>query len=187
MGIVIAVKALKLEYFDAFAQITGIVDSSLSLAVVTDVLIAGSLAYYLHTSRSGIKRTDKLVNQLLAYTINNGILTSAFDIVTLVFVTTEVNNLIFLAVFQVVGNLYTNSMMATLNSRKPHVATTTIDEVHFSSIRVAGGSHASSAMYTGHSHQQTNTRMDHIEDSSSRINFGEPRDIEQGKRGLIAD
>ncbi|KAJ7678937.1 hypothetical protein DFH06DRAFT_1165265 [Mycena polygramma] len=155
-GVVIAVRAFQLQYFTAVATITGIVDSSLALAVVTDVLIAASLSYYLQTSRSGIKRTDTLINRLMVYTINNGILTSAFDIVTLVFVTTEVNNLIFLAVFEVVGNLYTNSMLATLNSRQPHGTATTADDVNISSIKLSGRTTAnmSSTVPTDHEDHQ---------------------------------
>ncbi|KAJ7507868.1 hypothetical protein B0H11DRAFT_147767 [Mycena galericulata] len=139
MGFVIAVRAFELQDFAAFVKITGVVDSALSLAVVTDVLIAATLSYYLHTSRSGLARTDSLINRLLVYTINNGILTSAFDIITLFQVTAEAHNLIFLAVFQVVGSLYTNSMLATLNSRKPHMVISTVGDVNLSSIRGPGG------------------------------------------------
>ncbi|KAJ6525737.1 hypothetical protein B0H19DRAFT_589848 [Mycena capillaripes] len=156
MGVVIAVRAFQLQYFAAFATIKGIVDSSLALAVVTDALIAASLSYYLHTSRSGLKRTDTLINRLLVYTINNGILTSAFDIVTLAFVTTEVDNLIFLAIFEVVGNLYTNSMLATLNSRTPQAIGVTVDDVNISSIKVSGGTttHTASTIPAIHDHQR---------------------------------
>jgi len=89
----------------------------LSVAVGIDVTIAISLSLYLHKSRTGFKRTDKLINKLVIYTMNNGLLTSATDIVALVFVFTEPHNLIFLAITQVIGNLYTNSLMALLNSR----------------------------------------------------------------------
>jgi len=116
-GLAVTIRAFQLEFFAAFVEITGIVDASLALAVVTDVIIAGSLSFYLHTSRSGVTSTDTLINKLMAYAINNGILTSVFDIIVLIYVTTQPHNLIFLAVFQIVGNLYTNSMMATLNSR----------------------------------------------------------------------
>jgi len=90
----------------------------LSLGVAMDLIIAGSLSFYLHRGRSGLESTNTLINKLMTHTINNGILTSVFDIIVLVFVTIQPDNMIFLAIFQVVGNLYTNSMLATLNSRK---------------------------------------------------------------------
>ncbi|KDR68898.1 hypothetical protein GALMADRAFT_145920 [Galerina marginata CBS 339.88] len=111
-----------------------VIDTWLSLGVATDILTAASLSYYLHTSRSGIKRTDTMVNKLMVYTINNGILTRSATpalvesqlIVKISMTpkclsiqsTTQPDKLIFMSIFQIVGNLYTNSMMATLNSRR---------------------------------------------------------------------
>ncbi|KDR69549.1 hypothetical protein GALMADRAFT_145303 [Galerina marginata CBS 339.88] len=120
-GVVVEVRAFQLKTYPAFSGSSlqqRIVVASLSLAVATDILTAASLSFYFHTSRSGIKSTDTLINKLMAYAINNGILTSFFDIIVLTFVVVEPDNLVFLAIFQIVGNLYTNSMMATLNARQ---------------------------------------------------------------------
>ncbi|KIJ37697.1 hypothetical protein M422DRAFT_781596 [Sphaerobolus stellatus SS14] len=104
----------------------------LSTAVGIDMTIAITLSLYLHRSRTGFKRTDKLINKLVIYTINNGVLTSAADIVALAFVFAEPDNLIFLAITQVIGNLYTNSLMALLNSRRS-LKMTQKDNTHGSS------------------------------------------------------
>jgi len=117
-GIVVTVRVFQLEFFSEFSTISKVVQAWASLGVATDIMIASGLSFYLHTSRSGIESTDKLINKLMVYAINNGILTSVFDIIVLIFVTTEPDNLIFFAFSQVLGNLYTNSMMATLNSRR---------------------------------------------------------------------
>jgi len=110
------IRIFQSKFFTLFPVFYDIVKISLSLGVATDMIIAGSLSFYLHTSRSGMESTNTLINKLMVYTINNGILTSVFDIIVLGFVT-DVHNLIFFSIFQVVGNLYTNSMMATLNAR----------------------------------------------------------------------
>ncbi|KJA20882.1 hypothetical protein HYPSUDRAFT_769358 [Hypholoma sublateritium FD-334 SS-4] len=89
-------------------------------AAVTDIIIAGTLSYYLNQARTGIKQTDKMIDGLMMYTINNGILTSLFSIVSLILVFTFPNDLYSLAVSQVIGKLYSNSLMATFNSRKSH-------------------------------------------------------------------
>ncbi|KAH9481918.1 hypothetical protein JR316_0006448 [Psilocybe cubensis] len=47
----------------------------LSSAAAIDITIASTLSYYLHKKRTGFKQTDKLINRLIKYTINNGILT----------------------------------------------------------------------------------------------------------------
>ncbi|PPQ84167.1 hypothetical protein CVT25_002033 [Psilocybe cyanescens] len=44
-------------------------------AAAIDITIAGTLSYYLHKKRTGFKQTDKLINRLIKYTINNGALT----------------------------------------------------------------------------------------------------------------
>ncbi|KAH9477790.1 hypothetical protein JR316_0010019 [Psilocybe cubensis] len=46
----------------------------LSSAVACDTAIAGSLSYYLHTKRTGFKRSDKMINYLILFSINSGLL-----------------------------------------------------------------------------------------------------------------
>ncbi|KIJ30920.1 hypothetical protein M422DRAFT_267532 [Sphaerobolus stellatus SS14] len=41
-----------------------------------DILISVSLCYVLHSHRSGTKRTDSLINRMIIYAINRGIVTS---------------------------------------------------------------------------------------------------------------
>ena len=44
-------------------------------ATVTDVLLTSILVYSLHKSRTGIKRTDSMINVLIMYAVNTGLLT----------------------------------------------------------------------------------------------------------------
>jgi len=41
-----------------------------------DIIISISLCYYLHTNRSGIRKTDLLIDRLLTFTVTRGFLTS---------------------------------------------------------------------------------------------------------------
>jgi hypothetical protein len=91
--------------------------SGLALSVAADVLIAGSLVFYLHGARTGHKRTDTLVTKLIVITINNGVLTSLLNIAVLITSFASSTSIIYMAILQVAGNLYTNSLMATLNAR----------------------------------------------------------------------
>ncbi|KDR70469.1 hypothetical protein GALMADRAFT_144753 [Galerina marginata CBS 339.88] len=90
----------------------------LASAIPIDVIIAYTLCYYLHTNRSGMKQTDRLINRLMMYTINCGVLTSILDIVTLALLIARPMDLLFFAVSQVLATVYSNSLLATLNSRK---------------------------------------------------------------------
>ncbi|KAF8960009.1 hypothetical protein BDZ97DRAFT_2060841 [Flammula alnicola] len=133
-GFSVPIMALKLQLFQDFHTLPEIVvpqDVSLSLSTAIDVIIAGSLSFYLHFSRTGIKSTDILINRLVVYAINNGTVTSVADILCLIFGTVQGNNLIYLSIYQCIGNLYTNSMLATLNSRHSvtagHVMSTSLE------------------------------------------------------------
>ncbi|KAH0826381.1 hypothetical protein J3R83DRAFT_5346 [Lanmaoa asiatica] len=89
-----------------------------ALAAVADSLIAITLCYYLHKQRSGMKRTDHIINTLLLYTINTGALTSLFAILVIITFVALPGNLYFTAFVQVQSKLYAISMLASLNARK---------------------------------------------------------------------
>ncbi|KAK0490031.1 hypothetical protein EDD18DRAFT_1188022 [Armillaria luteobubalina] len=113
--------SIHLKYFVQFERhsVTSLVRASLAIHVVTDFLVAGSLCYYLHSSRTGVKRTDTLINRLMVYAIHNGLITAVADILVMAFNIAYPGNLVYLAVYQIVANLYSNSLLATLNARRP--------------------------------------------------------------------
>ncbi|KAL4260521.1 DUF6534 domain-containing protein [Pleurotus pulmonarius] len=95
--------------------------SSLALGGVTDLIIAFSLGYYLHNARSGIIKTDKLINKLIFWAVNVGILTSIADFTVMALIATQpqhTKNMTFVAVYEIISNLYAASMLATLNIRQ---------------------------------------------------------------------
>ncbi|KAF8521945.1 hypothetical protein BU17DRAFT_64670 [Hysterangium stoloniferum] len=51
-----------------------ILGSKCAASVLADVIITCSMCYFLHASRTGIRKTNDLVNALLIYTINRGVL-----------------------------------------------------------------------------------------------------------------
>lgn len=87
-------------------------------AVLSDILIAGSLCILLHGSRTGFKRTNALVTTLIIYAINRCLLTCAVAIVEVIIFSLRPHALWYLAIDFVVGKLYANSLLATLNSRQ---------------------------------------------------------------------
>ncbi|KAL0950565.1 hypothetical protein HGRIS_007367 [Hohenbuehelia grisea] len=119
LAVSIAVEAHRLRSFTRFAkEAHSLVTASLSVAALADLSTAVAVSYLLHSSRSGWKSTDTLINRLIVYAIHNGLLTSIMDIIVLIFVTVQQHNLIFVAIFTVLGNLYAISMLATLNARR---------------------------------------------------------------------
>ncbi|KAK0455660.1 uncharacterized protein EV420DRAFT_1644443 [Desarmillaria tabescens] len=113
--------SIQLKDFARFEvhSMTSLVKASVPIHVVTDILVAGSLCYYLHSSRTGIKRTDTMINRLMVYAVHNGLIIAVADVLVIAFNTAYPGNLVYLAVYQVVANLYSNSLLATLNARRP--------------------------------------------------------------------
>ncbi|EIW75864.1 hypothetical protein CONPUDRAFT_76917 [Coniophora puteana RWD-64-598 SS2] len=100
----------------------GTIISSWFLSAVVDILIAVSLSFYLYGRRTGMSRTDNIINRLLMYTINTGALTSIGAILVPVAFLALPKSTAFLGVLQVQTKLYSISFMASLNSRKSTIA-----------------------------------------------------------------
>lgn len=86
-------------------------------AVLSDVLIAVSLCVLLHGNRTGFKSTNTLITSLIVYAINRCLLTSVVAVIEVVVFAISPTSLWFVAIDFVVGKLYANSLLATLNQR----------------------------------------------------------------------
>ncbi|KAI9059691.1 hypothetical protein FKP32DRAFT_1679746 [Trametes sanguinea] len=83
-----------------------------ALLLAGDVQLTGVLVYVLHQGRSGIKRTDSMVDILIAYAVSSG---SIICILNLSGVFPH--NIIYSASTLVAQSVYTNSFVVALNTR----------------------------------------------------------------------
>lgn len=111
------VAGLRLPSLTALDDIFTVAIVALGLGVLTDVLTATAISWYLRKLKTGYKKSDTLVNKLIAYAINTGLLTGAFSIACLITYGTMPNNFIFISLYFVLSKLYANSFLATLNTR----------------------------------------------------------------------
>ncbi|KAJ6606144.1 hypothetical protein DFH09DRAFT_2960 [Mycena vulgaris] len=89
-----------------------------SVSALNDLLIAGTLVHWLHRLRGNPEtRTAAMVDKLIAWTIETGVVTSAVGIATLVLFLVMPQNYVFLATFVIAARLFANSLLASLNSR----------------------------------------------------------------------
>jgi len=116
-GIGFGIKGFTVHNFAEFAAISWLMYSGFAIALVCDFLIAGSLCYYLFTSRTGFKGTDSLINILSTYAINTGLVTSIFCALCFITYAAMPDNYIFLAFYFPLSKLYVNALLATLNAR----------------------------------------------------------------------
>jgi len=92
--------------------------TALSIAAILDVLIAGILVYLLNKNRTGIKSTETRLNRIAAYAISSGALTSITDMIILICYLRMPNNLVFLAIYASICELYTMALLTSLNARE---------------------------------------------------------------------
>ncbi|KAJ7627391.1 hypothetical protein FB45DRAFT_60349 [Roridomyces roridus] len=83
-----------------------------------DLAIAFVLCWYLRRSKSEFERTNFVLTQLIQYTVSTGLLTSIFALGTLAAYIGSRETFIWLAIYVSLGRMYTNALLATLNSRR---------------------------------------------------------------------
>ncbi|TDL21955.1 hypothetical protein BD410DRAFT_789039 [Rickenella mellea] len=74
LGIYFTVEAFVLKSFAKYKSLTWVTCVGLGSAALADILIAVSLCYFLHKSRTGFARTDTLISTLMMYAINTATL-----------------------------------------------------------------------------------------------------------------
>jgi len=118
MGSAFASRAFSVKTFANFAKISYLMYSALGSGVAADILIAGSLCISLSRSRTGFKKTDTLVNLLIMYAINTGLLTTVCFAACFITYAIWPNEFTFVGIYFTLPKLYLNSLLATLNSRE---------------------------------------------------------------------
>ncbi|KAJ7851975.1 hypothetical protein B0H13DRAFT_2399066 [Mycena leptocephala] len=93
-------------------------DAIWAASAVNDLLIAGTLVYLLYQRRSNVlERTAAIVDKLIAWTIETGVVTSIASIIMMIVFITLPSTFIWMACFVVIPRLFSNSLFASLNSR----------------------------------------------------------------------
>ncbi|KAM5543728.1 hypothetical protein V8D89_002345 [Ganoderma adspersum] len=86
-------------------------------AALADVLITTALVWHLRKHKTGIAVTDDIVNKIIRLTVQTGLITSLFAVISLVLYLAVPSGYDF--IFNMpLAKLYTNSLMSTLNSRR---------------------------------------------------------------------
>ncbi|VDB94427.1 unnamed protein product [Peniophora sp. CBMAI 1063] len=117
LGIAFAVQSVTLTV-DRLVILTTLPTIALSLGAATDVIIALVLSFYLHTMRTGYQRSERLIDKLIIFSVNTGALTSAFSLSVAILFRLMPDNFVFISIYFLVCKLYSNSCLATLNSRR---------------------------------------------------------------------
>jgi len=90
----------------------------LAVGAAVDVIIAGTLCYFFRQLRAtSFKRTVKVINQTMIWTIETGLLTSVAAVGMLFCFLFMPDNFIWIGIFTFLAKLFSNSFMVALNAR----------------------------------------------------------------------
>ncbi|KAI0706352.1 hypothetical protein C8Q76DRAFT_749278 [Earliella scabrosa] len=91
--------------------------SGLGVAVVADVSISIAMVWYLRRGKTGLRRSDDMIERLVILTITTGLLTTLFVIANLIAYLAAPDQLYNLFFNFMLGKLYINALLTSLNSR----------------------------------------------------------------------
>ncbi|KAF8630778.1 hypothetical protein AX15_002728 [Amanita polypyramis BW_CC] len=117
-GLVCVVLALRLKTFQEFLSVTPWAVSLNAVSATIDVVTSASVVVLLHRSRTGLVRSDGMINHLIFFTVNTGVLTSVCAIAALISLIIAPRMLVYSAFYIIIGGLYTNSFLASVNARR---------------------------------------------------------------------
>ncbi|KAJ7026274.1 hypothetical protein C8F04DRAFT_1268185 [Mycena alexandri] len=104
--------------FPAFAARFKILfTSGLAISAITDVIVSGARYYFLRNLRQGYSMPHEAVDAVVVFTINDGCLTCAVVIVSIVCWLSMPHNFVYLGIYFTIAKFYANSVLATLNLR----------------------------------------------------------------------
>ncbi|KAF7311840.1 hypothetical protein MIND_00194700 [Mycena indigotica] len=103
------------KHFPGWVFTTG-----LTLSASVDVLITALLCYYLRSMgrRTSSTLINRVVRTMMFYTLENGLITCLAATASLICWLTMPTNLIFMGLHFVIGKLYANSLLVSLNTRQ---------------------------------------------------------------------
>lgn len=113
--------------------------TALGLNVLVDFVNTGSLTYLLWKQKPETMLSSKLVNRLILWTIETGLLTSVSAVVMLVAVTALSHTYLWIGVSFFYAKLYSNSFFASLNGRMSLRNVDTLSSGILSTMHVTNG------------------------------------------------
>ncbi|KAF8319952.1 hypothetical protein DL93DRAFT_2153006 [Clavulina sp. PMI_390] len=121
-GMIVSVKGnIILSFIEIVAEIRWLVTLWLGIQTAADLVIALSMVYLLHQRRTGFKTTDSMLNLMIVWTINTGLITAILSVIVLVYFALYGFHFVVLALGVPMGSFYSFTMLANLHSRS-HIA-----------------------------------------------------------------
>ncbi|KAJ7281490.1 hypothetical protein C8J57DRAFT_1297788 [Mycena rebaudengoi] len=113
-----SVKAVELELLSEVITLKQLSVVANTLSAVSDIVISIVLVILLHSAKTGFRKSTDVINRLMVFTFNTGLPTSICALIATISITAWPDTFIYIFFFLLLGRLYTNSILVTLNSRE---------------------------------------------------------------------
>ncbi|TBU40546.1 hypothetical protein BD309DRAFT_340483 [Dichomitus squalens] len=91
----------------------------LGISFMLDIFITIRLVVYLRSSRTGFKNTDNIINKLVSFSVNTGLLTGILTLIPIILMATAVgNDWAWYPVLTTLAPVHTSVVLAAVNSRR---------------------------------------------------------------------
>ncbi|KAG2115907.1 uncharacterized protein F5147DRAFT_675158 [Suillus discolor] len=139
VSIVITVQAFKTTSIAVFEvdQNTPIT-LALTSRVLCDLILTLSTAWYLKNQRSGYLRTTNMIDRLVLWTIETGLITSLVAVLVISFFLAMKETYIWVGLYTILASVNGNSLLALLNGRLIFRSVTS-ENLHMSTLSGSGG------------------------------------------------
>jgi len=116
-GIAQTINTVKLTSFTQLDGTKAVMTLQSAATLLCDAMITCSLVYTLRNHKGNFRSTDSILNTLMIYAINRGVLTAICAALNLILFLALPGTFYFFIGLELSGKLYVNSALATLNSR----------------------------------------------------------------------
>lgn len=118
VSLVITVQAFKTSSIAVFEidQNTSIT-LALTSRVLCDLILTMSMAWYLKKQKSEYSRTTSMIDRLVLWTIETGLITSVVAVLVISFFLAMKQNYIWVGLYAILASVNANSLLASLNGR----------------------------------------------------------------------
>lgn len=116
-GTVWVILAMRIDTYDQLIKINPLTITINALSTAADCLIAAALCWFLWQARTGYKKSDNVINKVILFVVNTGVLTSMCAIAALIALVISPHTLTYASFYFCIGRFYTNAFLATLNAR----------------------------------------------------------------------
>jgi len=118
MCIVVSAKLIKAVNAQVLNSLRHISYITFCFGLASDIGTTFALSWILNSSRTGIRRTDSLVNVLMFYILTTGLIVSIVSIIVVIFYSIRPDNLVYLGFHLVLSKLYIILYLSSLNVRE---------------------------------------------------------------------